>query len=297
MRTRSPLQAYGIGLVHGMGGSAGVGILLLAAIHDRGVAVAALALFALFTAVSMALLSTGFGLTLSSGAGARARSTGSPPPSAPLSLLFGVWYALGALRSRPTPSDGARPGSGVRARRARPDESSEFERHLAVCPACEDGLEPLRFVAAALAFAGELPEPRAQLRLRVLDVGAPVIPLHRRYRGQLLSAAAVAAVCLVLDGRPPALAGDRGRGRTLVVSPSREAVLVLRHLAPAPAGPDVRSLDRRPRPRRTRQASSAARCSPLTRRVPAGAAVLVSLEPAGGSAQPTGPVVLKAETA
>src|SRR5882724_4107538 len=70
VRTRSPLQAFGIGLVHGMGGSAGVGILLLAAIHDRVIAVAALALFALFTAVSMALLSTGFGLTLSS---ARAR--------------------------------------------------------------------------------------------------------------------------------------------------------------------------------------------------------------------------------
>jgi len=30
LRTRSPLQAFGIGLVHGMGGSAGVGVLLLA---------------------------------------------------------------------------------------------------------------------------------------------------------------------------------------------------------------------------------------------------------------------------
>jgi hypothetical protein len=93
-----------------------------------------------------------------------------------------------------------------------PEESVEFERHLAVCPACEDGLEPLRFVAAALAFAGELPEPRAQLRLRVLDVGAPVIPLHRRYRGQLLSAAAVAAVCLVLTAVLQPWQADRGRG-------------------------------------------------------------------------------------
>src|SRR6266550_4341361 len=41
-RTRSPLQAFGIGLVHGMGGSAGVGVLLLASIHDRGIAVVAL---------------------------------------------------------------------------------------------------------------------------------------------------------------------------------------------------------------------------------------------------------------
>src|SRR5712691_4425068 len=65
VRARSPLQAFGIGLVHGMGGSAGVGVLLLAAIHDRLIAVVALALFAFFTAVSMAVLSTGFGLALS----------------------------------------------------------------------------------------------------------------------------------------------------------------------------------------------------------------------------------------
>jgi anti-sigma-K factor RskA len=35
----------------------------------------------------------------------------------------------------------------------------------------------------------------------------------------------------------------------------------------------------------------------LTRRVPEGATVLVSIEPAGGSRRPTGPVVLKAKTA
>jgi high-affinity nickel permease len=96
VRTRSPLQAFAIGLVHGMGGSAGVGILLLAAIHDRGVAVAALALFALFTAVSMALLSTGFGMTLSTRR-ALASFHRIAPALGALSLLFGVWYALGAV--------------------------------------------------------------------------------------------------------------------------------------------------------------------------------------------------------
>jgi high-affinity nickel permease len=100
IRARSPLQAYGIGLVHGMGGSAGVGVLLLASIHDRLVAVAALGLFAVCTAVSMALLSTGFGLTLSS-----ARVRGSFHRLAPVlgvaSLAFGVWYALGALALTP----------------------------------------------------------------------------------------------------------------------------------------------------------------------------------------------------
>jgi high-affinity nickel permease len=100
IRTRSPLQAYGIGLVHGIGGSAGVGILLLAAIHSRPIAVVALALFALFTAASMALLSTGFGLTLSSDRARRSFHRIAPALGA-ASLLFGVWYALGALAIAP----------------------------------------------------------------------------------------------------------------------------------------------------------------------------------------------------
>src|SRR5207247_11429555 len=100
-RARSPLQAYGIGLVHGMGGSAGVGILLLASIHNRVVAVIALALFAFFTAVSMALLSTGFGLTLSS-ARVRASFHRLAPALGAASLVFGLWYALGALEVAPS---------------------------------------------------------------------------------------------------------------------------------------------------------------------------------------------------
>ncbi len=100
VRTRSPLQAYGIGLIHGMGGSAGVGVLLLAAIHSRVVAVVSLAIFAFFTAVSMALLSTGFGLTLSS-APARRSFARLAPVLGFASLAFGVWYSLGALHVAP----------------------------------------------------------------------------------------------------------------------------------------------------------------------------------------------------
>jgi ABC-type nickel/cobalt efflux system permease component RcnA len=97
---RSPLQAFSIGLVHGMGGSAGVGVLLLASIHSHLVAVGALALFAFFTAVSMALLSTGFGATLSI-APVR-RSFGRIAPVLGFaSLAFGVWYVLGALAVTP----------------------------------------------------------------------------------------------------------------------------------------------------------------------------------------------------
>jgi ABC-type nickel/cobalt efflux system permease component RcnA len=100
VRTRSPLQAFGIGLVHGMGGSAGVGVLLLASIHNRWLAIAALGLFAACTAVSMAALSTGWGLTLS--ARPVRSSLGRVAPVLGVgSLAFGVWYALAALSVAP----------------------------------------------------------------------------------------------------------------------------------------------------------------------------------------------------
>jgi hypothetical protein len=95
-RVRSPLQAFGIGLVHGMGGSAGVGVLLLASIHDRGVAVVALGLFSVSTALSMAALSTGWGLTLGSSP-VRTSLSRVAPLLGCTSLAFGLWYALGSL--------------------------------------------------------------------------------------------------------------------------------------------------------------------------------------------------------
>jgi ABC-type nickel/cobalt efflux system permease component RcnA len=97
---RTPLQALGIGLIHGMGGSAGVGVLLLATIHDRALAVGALVLFAACTAISMALLSTGLGFTLGRAPLARTLQR-LAPALAVVSLSFGVWYALGALEVAP----------------------------------------------------------------------------------------------------------------------------------------------------------------------------------------------------
>jgi len=93
---RTPRQAFGIGLLHGVGGSAGVGVLLLATIHNRPLAVGALALFALFTAVSMALLSTGVGAALGSARVGRSLHRVAPALGVG-GLVFGSWYALGAL--------------------------------------------------------------------------------------------------------------------------------------------------------------------------------------------------------
>ncbi len=94
-RVRTPLGALGIGLVHGIGGSAGVGILLLAAIPSETVAVASLLLLAIFTAVSMSLVTAAFGLTLSARPVARAANAVVPVLGV-ASLAFGVWYAAAA---------------------------------------------------------------------------------------------------------------------------------------------------------------------------------------------------------
>jgi len=91
---RTPVGAFGIGLVHGTGGSAGVCLLILAAIPSTGVACVALVVLALFTAVSMTLVTTGFGVTLSSTAVAGAFNRVAPV-IALSSLAFGLWYALG----------------------------------------------------------------------------------------------------------------------------------------------------------------------------------------------------------
>ena len=93
---RTPVSAYGIGLVHGIGGSGGLTLLLLSTISNRAEAVGALLLFATGTAVSMALLSTAFGLAIAGGPIGRNFERVAPVLGV-LGVAFGVWYALGAL--------------------------------------------------------------------------------------------------------------------------------------------------------------------------------------------------------
>ena len=197
------------------------------------------------------------------------------------------------------------------------EEVRAFERHLVICPDCEDELEPLRLAAVALAFAGELPRPRPELRLRVLDVGGVVLPFRRRARLPVFSALAVAAACAAValrlqagDGGPSdaetrALAvlkaegtrafPARGADATLLVGLHGEAVLVLRRLPDAAAGTTY-ELWILQGGRAEPAGFAGGRLAVLDRRVPRGASVAVSLEPRGGSARPTGPLLLRAET-
>jgi ABC-type nickel/cobalt efflux system permease component RcnA len=97
---RTPFQAFGIGIVHGTGGSAGVGVLLLATIPDHGTAVAALFVLATGTALSMCVLSSAFGFAITRGPVLR-RMLALAPALGVVTLGFGCWYTLGAVGAVP----------------------------------------------------------------------------------------------------------------------------------------------------------------------------------------------------
>ena len=94
--TRTPLGAFGIGLLHGMGGSAGVSLLVLASVGSRTWAAVSLVLLGLSTLLSMWLVTTGFGLAFFSRPPRRGART-LTPALALLSLSFGIWYAIGVF--------------------------------------------------------------------------------------------------------------------------------------------------------------------------------------------------------
>ncbi|WP_053057856.1 HoxN/HupN/NixA family nickel/cobalt transporter [Rubrobacter aplysinae] len=93
---RTPFSAYAVGLLHGVGGSAGLTLLLVSTIRGPVVATGALLIFALGTALSMALLSTFFGVALARGPIAR-HFDRAVPVFGVLAACFGIWYGLGAL--------------------------------------------------------------------------------------------------------------------------------------------------------------------------------------------------------
>src|SRR5918998_2959333 len=93
---RTPLSAYGVGLVHGVGGSGGITLLLLSTIRETSEAVAALLVFVAGTAVSMALLSSAFGLAIAAGPPSREFERVAPLLGGAAAAVR-VWYAAGAL--------------------------------------------------------------------------------------------------------------------------------------------------------------------------------------------------------
>jgi ABC-type nickel/cobalt efflux system permease component RcnA len=93
----SPVQSFGIGLLHGIGGSAGAAVLLMSAVGGRAEGVLALFVFAAATAGSMALLSMGLAYMLAR-RGIRHRLSDLVPVIGTAGVIFGAWYSLGALQ-------------------------------------------------------------------------------------------------------------------------------------------------------------------------------------------------------
>lgn len=93
---RSPREAFGIGLVHGIGGSAGAGVLLVAAASSPAIGTLALFVFAGGTALSMGVVSALVGHGLASGRIGRQLARLIPVIGV-ASAAFGAWYAAGAF--------------------------------------------------------------------------------------------------------------------------------------------------------------------------------------------------------
>ena len=96
---RSPATSFGMGLVHGMGGSAGAGMLLMGTVSGKAQGLVVLLVFAAATAASMSLLSMVFAHTLAQRA-VRRRLAELIPALGAAGVLFGAWYSIGALQGR-----------------------------------------------------------------------------------------------------------------------------------------------------------------------------------------------------
>ena len=79
-----------------MAGSAGVAVLIVAAVPDRALATAALLVMAAGTAIAMSLVSAAVGRAFAAATAARAFRRVVPVLGA-AAWLFGTWYAAAAL--------------------------------------------------------------------------------------------------------------------------------------------------------------------------------------------------------
>jgi anti-sigma-K factor RskA len=190
-----------------------------------------------------------------------------------------------------------------------PGERQAFEEHLAGCESCREEVAALSGVAAELAFGVEPVSPPPQLRGRILEAARAerpnVLPLPRRRVATLAAVAALAACLAVALGiwnialhnqlssahsealqRVP-VSGVPG---SLFVSSGGSASLVVYRLNAAPAGKTYEAWvvqGKTAVPAGLFRGGPGATYVPIRRKVPQGSVVAITIEPAGGSSQPT----------
>jgi hypothetical protein len=90
---RTPLQALGIGVLHGLAGTGAVTLLLIAALPGQLEAAAAMAVFAPMSVISMALCTGAFAWVLTRPVIDPIYRTVLIPAFGLFGLMFGLWYA------------------------------------------------------------------------------------------------------------------------------------------------------------------------------------------------------------
>jgi anti-sigma-K factor RskA len=214
-----------------------------------------------------------------------------------------------------------------------PGDEREYEEHLRHCSRCREELTSLHEATAALAYAVDTPEPPARLRERILAESraerSNVVPLRRRLVLPSLAAAAAAAAGVAIglgvwgsslsgtldEERSARSATERvlalfaepdashfpvsGADGTLVVARSGQAGLLLTSLPAAPEGKTYEVWvieEETPVPAGLFAGGGATSAVPLTRPVPEGATVAVTLERTGGVELPTTDPILLVPT-
>jgi anti-sigma-K factor RskA len=190
-----------------------------------------------------------------------------------------------------------------------PAERAEYEEHLATCEHCREELAHLSVVAAELAFAAEPVSPPPGLRDRILEAAQAerpnVVPLRPRWLYPVAAVAAVAACVAVGLGVWDISLHDQlssanhqaltrvpvtGVHGTLVVSTSGSAALLVSRIAPAPSGKTYEAWilqGKKATAAGLFRAGSGSAFVPIRGKVPDGGRIAVTVEPAGGSPQPT----------
>ena len=193
-----------------------------------------------------------------------------------------------------------------------------FEEHLGQCADCRDDVASFHEAAAALAYDVDAPAPPQALRERILTKAraerpSNIVPLpSRRWGLPIATGVAAVAACAALafglwaaslqnelDDRA-AVIELTGADGSLLVEPSGEAILTVDGLGRAPAGKTYEIWvieDGQTRPSGLFPGAPGRSVVPLTERVPDGAVVAVTLEPAGGTSKPSGKPLFTSATA
>jgi len=187
-----------------------------------------------------------------------------------------------------------------------PNERGEFEEHLAECQECRDTVADFRETAASLAYEADMPAPPPILRRRILEEAKrerrSVVPLRPRWALPAAATVAAVAACAAIGlgiwaaslnsrlGRRPEAIGLEGARGSLILTESGDGTLVLDSLAAAPTGKTYEAwVIEAGMPRRAGLFSGGGHIAfVLTRKVPDGAVVAVTLEDAPGAEAPTG---------